>query len=179
MYAGNLIRLRPFEREDAEKYRQWVNDAGILRLVDRVLPVTKDEHLRWYERMISSKDVVIFAIEVVENKDFIGCAWLYDIDYRHLKAEVRLLIGDNRCWGRGYGTEAITLLVKFAFENLNLHKVYADVLVTNERSLRAFQKVKFTQEGCFRSDRYVAGQYVDVVRLGLLRDDWSYSGCCD
>ena len=89
----------------------------------------------------------------------------------HRHGEVRILIGDKRYWGKGMGTEAISLLSQFAFEKLNLHKIYAYVLASNPRASEAFEKVGFTREGLLKKDRYVNGVFVDVVRLGLLRKE--------
>lgn len=169
MFTGKRASLRPFEWEDAEKYRQWVNDAAVISLVDRVLPVTAEEHRRWYESIISHRQAAIFAVEAIPEKQFVGCVWLYDIDCRHRHAELRILVGDKQYWGKGIGQDAISILVQFAFKNLNLHKVYAYVLTTNERALKTFRKVGFIREGVLKQERYVNGKFVDVVRFGCVR----------
>lgn len=171
MYSGKQVRLRPFEREDAEKYREWVNDPQILSLVDRVRPVTGEEHRRWYETIVSDPHCVIFAIEALPDKRFVGCIWLYGIDSRHRYAELRIVIGDKQSWGRGIGKEAISGMVQFAFKKLDLHKVYAYVLATNARAAAAFEKAGFVREGILKEERYMDGAFVDVVRLGLVRKD--------
>ena len=171
MYRGKQISLRPFEREDAEKYRQWINDPELLSLVDRVLPVTAEEHRRWYESIISDPRAVIFAIDVLSDRRFVGCIWLHGIDYRHRHAEVRIVIGDKEYWGKGKGEEAISILVQFAYKQLNLHKLYAYVLATNARALGVFEKGGFVREGILKQERYIDGAYVDVVRLASVRKD--------
>jgi RimJ/RimL family protein N-acetyltransferase len=171
MYDGRYIRLRPFEWEDAEKYRAWVNDSQIVSLVDRVRPVTAEEHRRWYDTIVSDPHCVIFAIEVRPKKRFVGCVWLYGIDHRHRHAEVRIVIGDKQYWGRGIGREAISGIVQFAFGKLDLHKVYAYVLATNPRAAETFKTAGFVREGLLRGERYVDGEFVDVLRFGLVRGD--------
>jgi ribosomal-protein-alanine N-acetyltransferase len=167
-YEGKIIRLRPLEWADAEIYRKWVNDPEIMSLVDRVLPVTAEDHRRWYEALSRDSHTVIFAVDSLVEKNFIGCVWLYSIDYRHRHAEVRIVIGDKRSWGKGGGREALRLLSKFAFEKLNLHKVYAFVLSTNQRALDAFEKIGFSREGLLKQERFVDGDFVDVIRFGLV-----------
>lgn len=169
MFKAKRVCLRPFEREDAEKYRRWVNDPEIVSLVDRVRPVTAEEHHRWYQTIISDPHCVIFAVEVLSDKRFVGCIWLYSIDDRHRHAELRILIGDKRHWGKGIGREAISLLTEFAFQKLSLHKLYAYVLATNKGALATFEKSGFAREGLLRQERYLDGKFVDVVRFGLLR----------
>jgi diamine N-acetyltransferase len=168
MYRGKQVCLRPLEREDAEKYRQWVNNPEILSLVDRVLPVTAEEHNRWYEAIIDEPTTVIFALDTLPEGQFIGCVWLHEIDYRHRHGEVRIVIGDKQYWGKGIGQEALSVLIQFAFKQLNLHKLYAYVLTANTRALKAFETAGFVREGTLKEDRFIDGSYVDVVRLGLI-----------
>lgn len=163
------IRLRPFEWEDAEVFRHWVNDPEIMSLVDRVLPVTSQGHRWWYEALIKDPHTVIFAIEDLAAKNFIGCVWLHQIDYRHRLAEIRIVIGDKRSWGKGSGKEALKLLSNFAFEKLNLHKVFAFVLSTNQRAVNAFEQIGFSREALLKEEKYVDGVFVDMIRLGLFR----------
>ena len=169
MYKGKQVRLFPFERQYAEKYRRWVNDEELLLLVDRVLPVTEEDHLHWYEAVVTDPRIVIFAIETLSKREFLGCTWLYGIDYRHRHAEVRILIGNKGYWGKGLGDDALSVLSRFAFEKLNLHKLFAYVLANNSRALRAFENVGYKREGILRQERYVNGSYVDLIRVGLLR----------
>lgn len=170
MYAGSLVTLRSFEREDAERYRQWVNDPEIGALIDRERPVTAAEHARWFEALTSADTNRVFAIDDKSGR-FIGLVWLYDIQWRHRRAEVRIVIGERAAWGRGRGTEALRLVTEAAFGPLGLEKLWADVLATNPRAAAAFEKAGFVREGLLCGDRLADGRRVDVVRLGLLRSD--------
>lgn len=168
MYAGARVTLRPFERADADRYRAFVNDPEVARLVDRARPVTALEHARWYEQLVASDTSVAFAID--DGKlGFIGAAWLHDIHWRHRRGEVRIVIGPREAWGGGRGTDALRVLARVAFGPLNLEKLWADVLATNPRAAAAFARAGFVREGVLRGDRVIEGRRVDVVRLGLLR----------
>ncbi len=170
MYAGSLVTLRPFEREDSETYRRWVNDPEVGPLIDRGDPVGKAEHERWYDALVSSDRNAVFAIDDKEGS-FVGLVWLFDIHPRHRRAEVRIVIGERKAWGGGRGTEALRLIAEAAFGPLALEKLWADVLATNPRAVATFEKAGFVREGVLRGDRVSKGQRVDVVRLGLLRAD--------
>jgi len=165
MYEGRLVRLRPLEWADAERYREWVNDASLASLVDRFRPVTLDEHRRWYESVTTSESVVMFAVDDRESGSFLGCVWLYGVDLRHLRAEVRILLG--KTVGKGRGTDALRTLANVAFERQGLQKLWAEVLDTNAPALAAFEKAGFRKEGLLQSDRFVDGARRDVVRFGL------------
>ena len=113
-------------------------------------------------------DCVYFAIETVPAKLHVGNVWLWEIDFRHRKAELRIVIGESDWRGKGAGTEAIELLCLHAFQRLNLHKVYAYVLATNPGARRAFEKAGFEIEGTLKKDRWVDDHYTDVYILGRL-----------
>lgn len=168
MLIGQTISLRPFERRHLEKTRTWVNDPELARLLNRSRPVTETEHEQWFENLCKQDDRAFFAIETMDG-NYIGNVWLWNIEWRHRKAELRIVIGERAHIGRGVGTVAISLLCDYAFANMNLHKVYAFVLAINPRARRAFEKAGFALEGTLREDRRVDEEYTDVYLLGKLR----------
>lgn len=167
MYKGKFITLTALEPADAEQYRQWVNEPEIMQQVDRVLPVTVSAHAQWYTALLSNPTVVMFAVKY--EAEFMGCVWLYGIDYRHRKAEVRIVLGNKSHQNKQFGLDTLKTISHFAFSHLNLHKVYAYVLGTNPRALKCFENAGFQREGLLREECYLAGQYVDMIRLALWR----------
>lgn len=167
--TGHTIVLRPLERRHLEQTRAWANDPELMRLLDRARPVSDAEHERWFAALEGRTDCVHFAIETLSEARHIGNVWLSDIDARHRRAELRILIGGRADQGRGAGTEAISLACGYGFERLNLHKVYAYVLGINGRARHAFEKAGFVLEGTLREDRWVDDRYTDVYLLGKLR----------
>jgi RimJ/RimL family protein N-acetyltransferase len=163
---GEKVRLRRFERADAEVYRGFVNDPELARRIDRSGTVTAEEHAVWYEALVSSGSTDVFAVEEKSSGSFIGLVWLYGIEPRHARAEVRIVLG--RQHGKGCGTEALRLLVRHALETRKLEKLWADVLVFNQAAARAFEKAGFEREGLLRSDRAFGDSRTDVIRLGLV-----------
>lgn len=169
-HQGALVRLRAFELADAERYRAWINDPEMARLIDRDGPVGKAEHESWYRSLVTSPSVKAFAVDRLIDGAFIGVVWLYDIHERHRRAEVRIVIGDKTAWGGGYGPDALRVLARIAFGALKLDKLWADVLATNPRAVRAFERAGFAREGLLAGDRVLGKARVDVIRLGMLRD---------
>jgi diamine N-acetyltransferase len=176
MINGQHIALRAFERRHLEQTRVWVNDPELAWLLDRARPVSDMEHEEWFAGLHNRVDCVYFAIETIDPtspkgpNSHIGNVWLWGIDSRHRKAELRIMIGDATKLGQGLGTEAINLSCAYAFERLNLHKVYSYVLATNPRASRSFQKAAFAIEGTLRADRWVGDHYSDVLLLGRLNE---------
>ena len=161
----NTVSLRPLELHHLEKTREWANDPELMRLLNRAQPVSETEHAEWFASLKKRNDCLYFAIET--ESVHVGNVWLWDIDPRHRRAELRIVMA-NDYTGKGAGTEAITRLCDYAFQKLNLHKVYAYVLAINPRARRAFEKAGFVLEGTLREDRWIGTEFTDVFLLGKL-----------
>lgn len=170
MISGQRISLRAFQSCHLDASREWFNEPELARLLDRSHTITETEHRRWFDSLAEQSDTLYFAIETCNNgQSHVGNVWLSNIDQRHKKAELRIVIGDSNYHGRNVGSEAITLLCHHGFEQLGLHRIYAYVLAINPRARRAFEKAGFEVEGVLRQDRKTANGYTDVFLLGLLR----------
>ena len=159
-----MIVLQPFERRHLSRTRNWTNDPELARLVGRVRQVSEDEHERWFAELAGRTDTRFFAIETAD-RGHVGNVWLADINTRDAKAEIRIVIGEPDCVGRGIGARAIDLAACHAFEVLGMHRVYAYVLAFNPRARKAFEKCGFVLEGVLREDRRSGGGYTDVFVL--------------
>ncbi|CAN0505322.1 unnamed protein product, partial [Phaeothamnion confervicola] len=157
MYAGEKVTLRPFTEEQSLQYLAWVNDSEMARFVTRSLPVTLSEHRRWYESAVTRSDAVFFSVTCNETQRYLGNVWLWGVHPQHRSAELRILLGDDSCRGKGYGTEACRLLLKFAFESLNLNKVFLYVLAGNPAARRTFEKAGFVAEGVMPQEYFLEG----------------------
>lgn len=167
--SGANAIVCPFDQRHAAATLDWANDLELARLLDRARPVSDVEHERWLAALYDRSDAVFFAIETTEQRKHVGNVWLWGIDARHRKAELRIVIGDAGHHGRGLGAEAIRLITNYAFERLNLQKVFAYVLATNPRGVRAFEKAGFVVEGTLKQDRWVGDRFADVQLLARIR----------
>lgn len=159
----NTVRILPLERRHLEKTLEWANDPELMRLLNRAHTVSKEEHEQWFDALQKREDRCYFAIESLDGAH-LGNVWLWDIDHRHRRAELRIVMGLDEA-GKGAGTQAISRLCDYAFERLNLHKVYAYVLAINPRARRSFEKAGFVLEGTLREDRWTGAEYADVYLL--------------
>jgi len=159
------VLLRPLERRHLEKTLEWANDPELMRLLNRAHTISREEHEQWFAGVQKRGDCCYFAIETDGNHT--GNVWLWDIDGRHRRAELRIVM-DLDSTGKGAGTEAIRQLCDYAFERLNLHKVYGYVLAINPRARRSFEKAGFVLEGTLREDRWTGSEFTDVYLLGKL-----------
>lgn len=163
------MTLQPFERHHLDATRRWANDAELSRLLDRARPVAELEHEQWFAQLHTATDCLYFAIDV--DGEHIGNVWLWSIDWRHRKAELRIVIGEAASQGHGLGTLAIRLACDYATSRLNLRKLYAYVLSINPRAKRAFEKAGFNVEGILKQDRWSDDRYIDVYLLARLVPD--------
>jgi RimJ/RimL family protein N-acetyltransferase len=159
------VTLVPLGRPHLARTREWANDAQLMRLMDRKQPVTAAEHEAWFSSLARRSDCVYFAIEKLDGGQHIGNAWLWDIDRRNRKAELRVVVGDSGARGHGLGSEAIDRLCRHGFEQLDLHRIYSFVLGINPAGCRAFERAGFTLEGTLRDDRWTGDGFVDAYLL--------------
>jgi len=171
MAAGRRVQLVPLTEKHLDATFRWVNDPSMMRLLGRSARVAPDEHRRWFEQVQRRSDWRYYGVETTATAQHVGNIWLWDINTVDLKAEVRVLFGDDGSRGLGYGSEAIGMLAELAFDTLGLSRLYAYVFAINPRAKRAFEKAGFTCEGTLRQDRRVGAEYVDVYLLGQLASD--------
>ncbi len=160
-----VLGLFPFEPSDAEAYRDWVNDEGFATLLGRATPVNAEQHQAWYESLTGSSSIVVFAVRELATGEYLGNVWLHGIHWVNRNAELRILLGAPEARGKGHGTAACRLLLRFAFEKLGLHKVFLYVSSRNPRAQRAFEKAGFHPEGVLKDEFFLDGRFVDVTRM--------------
>jgi len=159
------LELVALDRPHLARTREWANDPELMRLMDRKQPVSPVEHEAWFASLPRRADCAYFAIETVDGRAHIGNVWLWDIDRRHRKAELRVVVGDRGARGKGLGAEAIDRLCRYAFEKLDLHRVYAYVLGINPSARKAFERAGFSLEGTLRDDRWAVDRFIDSYLL--------------
>jgi RimJ/RimL family protein N-acetyltransferase len=165
-----MVSLCPLDQRHLDRTRGWANDPELCELLDRALPVSDVEHQQWFANLHAQADRLYLAIEHLPERSHIGNAWLWNIDWRHRRAELRIVIGVEGSRGKGLGTEAVSLLSAYALSRLNLHKIYAYVLACNPRAVRSFEKAGFGVEAILKQDRWVGDRYDDVYLLARFQN---------
>lgn len=169
---GGRVRLRGWEKSDADALLRWRSDEDLNRLLGPpTLPVSRTQQERFVGQ-VSAPDAEVksFAIETLDGKKLIGEAGIRAINWMSRKAEFFIAIGEKDQWGRGLGTDAVRVVIRLAFEKMNLNRLFLSVLADNARAIRCYEKCGFKREGLLRSESYVDGEYRDVIVMGLVRD---------
>ncbi len=175
MITGIDIRMRAIERSDLPRFVRWLNDPEVTAGLSLILPISMDEEEAWYEAMLKQPATQHpMMIEVCQSEEWapVGNCGYHDINTQVRSGEVGIFIGEKHYWNKGYGTEAMRLLVRHGFETLNLNRVFLRVYANNPRAIRSYEKVGFVHEGRLRQAAYRNGQYVDELIMSILRTEW-------
>lgn len=173
---GKRIRLRAVERGDVGKFHEWVNDPEVTRGLALYLPMSMRDEENWFEGLAKrDPHEKPFAIEAKKGRvwKLIGNCGVFDISTVSRSAELGILIGDKAEWNKGYGAEAMTLLLRHCFETLNLNRAFLRVYEDNARAVRSYEKAAFVLEGRQRQAVYKHGKYEDVLFMSVLRSEWA------
>jgi len=170
--VGTTLYLRPLERSDASTIAPWFNDPEVGRTIAMYRPVSVDAEHEFLADVYKSEYDLVLGIVPKQSDTLIGVTGLHRIDFKNRHASFGINIGRKDEWGKGYGTEATSLMVQYAFEILNLNRVWLLVYENNARGRRAYEKVGFQQEGVLRQERYHDGRYWNAFLMGILREEW-------
>lgn len=172
MLKTALVALTEVTTDDLPAMFNWINDREQVLFNAPYKPVSLSRHQEWFEAFQRRTDAVLFAIRLAQTGELIGTCQLHAIHPVHRSAELQIRLGSPSERGKGYGTDAVRLLLDFAFKDLNLRRVYLHVFSTNLAAIRVYEKAGFTREGLLRSAAYINGEYVDVVAMGILQEEY-------
>jgi diamine N-acetyltransferase len=153
---GERIYLRPLEKSDAATLEAYINDPEVTRTLCVHRPMNLERELEFIERVAKAETDVVLG--------------LHRLDFKDRKAELGISIGAKEEWDKGYGTEAVRLMVRYSFLTLNLNRVYLRAIEHNARAIRVYEGVGFRKEGLLRQDCFRDGRYWDMVVMGILKE---------
>lgn len=168
---GKNISLRPLHEDDLPLLTKWINDADTTQYLTIHLPMSESDERAWLAGHANRKDTDIVLGIVADNK-LIGTMGIHQIHWRDRTATTGAYIGEPQYRGKGIGTEAKMLLLNYAFNTLNLHRINSGAIEFNARSIRYNEKCGYVVEGRRRQNFYRNGRYYDEVLLGVLKEDW-------
>ncbi len=168
---GKRIFLSPMTPEDAVRYAEFFNDLEVTRgLTLSASYMTVEDERSWLSSHANSNQD--YSIIDAGTNELIGSVGLDGIDMLNSTAEMGIVIGDKNYWDKGYGAEAMELLLDFGFRRLNLHSVFLHVYSFNERAVRCYEKVGFKMAGTLRSQVQRGGKFYDRHIMDILADEF-------
>ena len=160
---GERIYLSPINSEDIEKFTQWLNDFETTDYIGRSGSEEK------------ANDIIQFVIVTLEDDKMIGTISLNEINHLKRKATLGIFIGDKEYREKGYGAEAIRLILDYGFNYLNLNNIKLDLIEFNERAYACYKKCGFKEYGRRRKCEFINGKYYDVIGMDILAEEFRNS----
>lgn len=181
MLCGELVHLTAEDPEVmAACFSRWNQDSGFVRLLDTDPPklLSEKKWKEWLEKELDKETLGegLFAIRTLEGDRLIGFIGLFDLFMQHADALVAIALGERDNWGKGYGTDAMRIVERYAFQELNLRRVGLIVFEYNPRAIRSYEKAGFVTEGRVRQVMLRDGRRWDYVYMGILREEWQVKG---
>jgi len=175
LLRGDLVRLTCEEPETLAKLEaQWLGDSEYSRLLnwDPALRASAKTTQKWIEKQYERENDYPFAIRTLADDRIIGMIGLDGIRWTHGDSFVGIGLGNREDWGKGYGTDAMKIMLRYAFTELNLRRVSLDVFEYNQRGVRSYKKTGFVIEGRERGVILREGRRWDMIYMGILREEW-------
>jgi RimJ/RimL family protein N-acetyltransferase len=173
LFRGELVRFAAPRDEDAAVFGRWSEDAGYLRALDtdyiRPLPL---EAFQRADPETPDPLLIEFRLRTLADDRLIGFVALHSIKWNNQAAMLAIGIGEPDYRGRGYGSDALWLILRYAFDELNLYRVGLDVIADNTRAIRSYEKAGFQREGAIREAVARDGKRYDLILMGILREEW-------
>lgn len=171
--SGNEIILRAISLADSKLLMDLINDPETEKMLGgSSFPVSLEGQEKWIQSQIGRQDVLRCVVALKENVETgLGTVILSDIDYKNGVAQIHIKMDKKSGRGKGYGTDALNAMVGYAFTEMRLNCVYAEVLEYNQISQKLFEKCGFHRDGLLRSRVFKDGKYVNVISYSRLKEE--------
>ena len=164
--VGKRIFLSPVSVEDTDIYIKWMNESVARSFGQYPFTVASKSDLVWLFE--PPKNIQRYAMVLLDSDVMIGCISIQNIDHRNRNAFVGIFIGEEEYRSKGYGTEAMRLILDYGFNTLNLHNIMLSVQADNSEGIACYKKVGFKEAGRRREWVYKDGKYIDVLYMDIL-----------
>lgn len=172
---GKNLDFKPLSREYLDLYVKWLNDLEVNKFLGPIIGslFTREKGEEWYEEMKDQGDRRIFTLHLKERDGGpIGYCGLYDIDHRHKRASIQVIIGEKEYQNRGLGTEATRLLLDYGFSALGLESVNLSLMDANERAKQVPKKLGFREAGRVRDFWQIGGNFHDKIIMDIKKKEF-------
>lgn len=177
LLQGELVRLAAEDPQPmSEAFSRWGRNSTYIRLLgnDPASLWSTKKYKEWLEKDLEKDQPTdfFFTIRTLADDRLVGFVGLFGTQWNHGDAWVGIGIGEPGYWGKGYGTDAMRTVLRYAFTELNLHRVSLGVFGYNQRAIRSYEKAGFRMEGCARQHMHREGRRWDLYYMGILHEEW-------
>jgi RimJ/RimL family protein N-acetyltransferase len=178
LFQGKLVRLQAEEPEAiAKALVRWTLDSEYFRMLDSAPQVmwSEKKYKEWLEKDLEKdpSQNLFFGIRTLAEDRLIGFMALFDESWAHGDALVSIAIGEREYWSKGYGSDAMQVMLRYVFAELNLRRLTLIVFEHNPRAIRSYEKAGFVLEGRMRGAMQREGRRWDWLWMGILREEWA------
>ena len=167
---GERLYLSPVNADDAESYIKWMNEKFVATHFGQYVNVVSSKNeMKWLFE--PGSDVQRYAMVLLDGDIMIGCISLQNINHLNRNAFLGIFIGEEEYRSKGYGAEAIRLLLEYGFKTLNLHNIMLSVTEDNKAGITCYKKAGFREIGRRREWIYRNGKYIDVIYMDILESE--------
>ncbi len=166
---NDAVTIGPLLPEDTGQLFVWLNDVDAARLDLAYRPTDWLTFKTWLDELGRSNTQVVFSIRKLHEPQIIGFVIFKNIHPVHRSSEIGVRIGCESERGKGFGTQALALALRYAWNHLNLNRVSLTVFAHNVRAIASYRACGFREEGRFEAGAYIDGEWVDVIPMAMLR----------
>ncbi len=169
----SLHALEPHQLSEDSPYFSWLDDLSTDMHTERSrFPNNYERMMNYYNRACQNNELVLLGIFENKSGQHIGNVSLKDLNWFSRRGWLGYMIGDQEMRGRGYATDAVIMMMYYAFKKLNLNRIHTTITTTNLPSLKVAERVGFIQEGVFREHMILGDEPRDVIAFGVLGREW-------
>lgn len=174
LLEGRQVRLTPVCREHLTRFAAWYSRPGFMRnlTLGLVYPLNIDDEEAWYQRVRDDPNQVVFAILRRDDDLHIGGCGAMETNWQARNTRAFVYIGDEALRSSGYGTDALSVLLRYAFCEMNMHRVGLYVFSYNEAAVSLYRRLGFIEEGRMREAALRDGEFHDIILMSLLAPEW-------
>lgn len=174
MFKGTKVVLSHYHKQDGEKLAdlQWSESFLSTLSDDMIHPFTPNDWEKQFTDTSDNNENVQFTIRKAYDDSLVGFVALFNINIRNHSIELAIGLPDPKDRSKGYGTEALNLILDYGFNNLNLHKIKLSVYPFNTGAIKAYTNVGFVKEGTSKNEVFYGGKWVDIDQYAIFQEDW-------
>ena len=169
--TGKKCYLSPIDENDAEKFTEWLNDLEVTQYLAAMYPriINVQNEKGFLEKLAKEHN---YSIIDMDTNELLGNCGFPHMDNINQTGEVGIFIGNKKYWNKGYGTEALTLLIDFGFKVLNLHTISLRVVSFNPRAIKVYEKIGFKIVGRIRECILMGKERFDMIYMDIIHNEF-------
>jgi RimJ/RimL family protein N-acetyltransferase len=172
MLNGEKVLLRPMRQQDIDRQHEFNQDLELYGLDSTYPRVSPLETAQAFYESRTKFDENIAPLAIEADGKYIGFCSLMNLQNRYGNIELGIMVGDREYWGRGYGREAVNLLLHYGFHYLDARRIALTTHAKNQRAICCYLACGFVEEGRPRKVVWIEGEYTDLVQMSILREEW-------